>query len=358
LQTLVEFGIALIAIVGAAALFTNGVEILGGRLGMRQGAVGSVLAAVGTALPETMIPVVAILGAVVAGEDLELAREIGIGAILGAPFTLATLAMFVVGASALAYRKRRGQGAEIRCQEANAGQDFPWCRATGRDPIINEMTIARDILFFLVFFTVAAVVGLLELPFIAKVGVAVLLTVAYADYVRRTLHSGDALEEVPERLTLWRFQSRPPLFAVLAQVLFALGLIVAGAQIFVRAVEGAVESAGLPAGLISLVLAPLATELPEKVNSVLWIRDDKDTLALGNVTGAMVFQSTIPVTLGILFTSWDLGPLNLFSVALALVSAGIIYVVLRRRAMLHSWQLMIGGFFYLLFLAGAVFTLI
>jgi cation:H+ antiporter len=110
LQTLVEFGIALVAIVGAAALFTNGVEILGGRLGMRQGAVGSVLAALGTALPETMIPVVAILGAIVAGEDPELAREFGIGAILGAPFTLATLAMFVVGASPLAYGKRRGQG--------------------------------------------------------------------------------------------------------------------------------------------------------------------------------------------------------------------------------------------------------
>jgi cation:H+ antiporter len=128
--------------------------------------------------------------------------------------------------------------------------------------------------------------------------------------------------------------------------------MVAGAQIFVRAVE----SAGLPAGLISLVLAPLATELPEKVNSVLWIRDDKDTLALGNVTGAMVFQSTIPVTLGIPFTIWDLGPLNLFSVAL--FSGGIIYVVLRSRATLHSWHLMIGGFFYLLFLAGAIFTLI
>jgi len=110
--------------------------------------------------------------------------------------------------------------------------------------------------------------------------------------------------------------------------------------------------------LISLVLAPLATELPEKVNSVLWIRDGKDTLALGNITGAMVFQSTIPVTLGVLFTSWNLGPLNLFSVALALVSGGLIYVVLRSRITLHSWHLMVGGVFYLLFLAGAVYSVV
>ncbi|MBA3471953.1 MAG: hypothetical protein H0T57_01785 [Rubrobacter sp.] len=175
------------------------------------------LAAVGTALPETMIPVVAILGAVYARQDPGLAGEIGIGAILGAPFTLATLAMFVVGASALVYRKRREQGAEIRCREANAGPDFPWCKAVGRDVMINEETIARDVLFFLVFFALAAAVGILGLPFILKVGVAILLTVAYADYIRRTLHSGEAMEEVPERLTLWRFRSRPPLFAVVAQ---------------------------------------------------------------------------------------------------------------------------------------------
>jgi hypothetical protein len=33
LQALLEFGLALTAIVVAATLFTNGVEILGGRLG-------------------------------------------------------------------------------------------------------------------------------------------------------------------------------------------------------------------------------------------------------------------------------------------------------------------------------------
>ena len=67
LLTLLEFGFALAAILVAASLFTNAVEILGARLGLQQGAVGSVLAAVGTALPETMIPVVAILESVFTG---------------------------------------------------------------------------------------------------------------------------------------------------------------------------------------------------------------------------------------------------------------------------------------------------
>ena len=350
-----EFAGALAAILAAAYLFTNAVEMLGGRLELGQGAVGSVLAAVGTALPETMIPVVAILGAALAGGDAGVAGEIGIGAILGAPFLLATLAMFVVGASAYGFRDRREHGAEIRCKQEKA--DFPWCRVSAKDVTVDEETIARDVLFFLIFFAVATVVGLVTLPFAAKVAVAVLLIAAYAYYVWRALSSGGALEEVPERLTLWRFGSRPPTWAVAAQLVIALALIVAGAQVFVGAVEISSEALGLPAGLVALVLAPLATELPEKLNSLIWVRDGKDTLALGNITGAMVFQSTIPVTLGVLFTPWVLGPLNLFSAVLALVSGALVYVALRRKGPLHSWQLMIGGVFYAAFLLVAVYSI-
>jgi cation:H+ antiporter len=353
LPVYLEFALALGAIVVAASIFTNAVEILGGRLNLGQGAVGSVLAAVGTALPETMIPVVAILTAVFAGRNPETAGEIGIGAILGAPFMLATLAMFVVGVSALVFRNRREHGAEIRCGEI-AADEFPWCKAPGKSVNIDADTISRDIAFFAIFFAVAAAAGVVELLYPLKVALALLLVVAYALYVRRTLHSGAALEEVPERLTLWRRGSPPPSWAVVGQALIALVLIVVGAQIFVDAVEHTAGSAGLPAGLVALVLAPLATELPEKINSVIWVRDSKDTLALGNITGAMVFQSTVPVTFGVLFTRWELEPLSLFSVVLALVSAGFIYFALRRRKTLQSWQLMLGGLFYLVFLAGAV----
>src|SRR3712207_9177085 len=87
-----------------------------------------------------MIPVVAILAAVFAGRDPETAGEIGIGAILGAPFMLATLAMFVVGASTLAYRKRRVSGAEVRCGQVSAGE-FPWCKTPGKSVNIDADTI-------------------------------------------------------------------------------------------------------------------------------------------------------------------------------------------------------------------------
>jgi cation:H+ antiporter len=337
LITIVEFLLALIAILFGAALFTNAVEILGARLGMQQGAVGSLLAAVGTALPESMIAIVAILEPVVAGGDAEGGAEIGVGAILGAPFMLATLALFVVGVAALVFRRRRSQGALLG---------------------VDETTIGRDVGYFLLFFAVAAGAGLLPLPFWLKVLVAVLLVAGYVRYARLTLVSGGQLEEVPETLLFLPRRPNPPLFAAAVQTLVSLGIIVAGAHFFVDAVKHAALALGLPAGLIALILAPLATELPEKFNSVFWVADGKDTLALGNMTGAMIFQSTIPVSLGILFTPWALDALNLFATALALASGGLVYFLIQRPGKLKAWHLMTGGAFYLAFVAGAVLVVV
>lgn len=335
--TMLEFVAALVAILLGAAFFTNAVEILGGRLGMRQGAVGSLLAAVGTALPESMIAIVAILEPVISGDTSGEGALIGIGAILGAPFMLATLAMFVVGVSALVFRGRRGQGTGLR---------------------IDAPTISRDVGFFLIFFTTAAGVGLVDLPFFLKVVVALVLALGYGLYVRRTLTSGEHLEEVPEKLLFLPRRQNPPLFAVVLQTLVSLGVILAGAHFFVDAVEHAASGLGLPAGLIALVLAPLATELPEKFNSIFWMRDGKDTLALGNVTGAMMFQSTIPVAFGVLFTPWNLQPLDLFAVVLALASGGLVYLTIRRSGTLRAGGLMLGGLFYVAFVVGAVIAVV
>ena len=82
--------------------------------------------------------------------------------------------------------------------------------------------------------------------------------------------------------------------------------MVGGAHLFVEELLDVAESVGVEALVLALILAPLATELPEKVNSFFWVREGKDALALGNITGAMVFQSTIPVGIGLVFTDWEL----------------------------------------------------
>jgi len=336
--TIIELVIALVVILGAAFLFTNAVEIMGDRLNLGAGAVGSILAAVGTALPETMIPIVAILGAVIVGSGGAAAGEIGIGAILGAPFLLATLALFVVGAAALGYRGRRGTGSEI---------------------VADRHTAVPDLAFFLPCFALAAVAGIFPLPLFVKILLAVVLLVAYVIYVVRTIKSGGEAEgDPPSNLTLWPSRSEAPTWAVAAQLIGTVAVMGFGAHLFVGAVEHISETVGIPAGLIALVLAPLATELPEKFNSILWLRDNKDTLAVGNITGAMVFQSTIPVSIGILFTPWQLDFLSSLAAVFAIISGIIFLGFLLRKAPLRAFVMLGAGSLYIVFVATAVISLV
>ena len=267
-------------IIGGAILFTNAVEWSGKRLDLGEGAVGSLLAAVGTALPESLIPVVAVLSG---GES----EQVAIGAIVGAPFMLGTVAMLVVGASALAFRRRRGSGSEVTA---------------------DDRSVRRDLGFFLPCFAIGIGLGLIDSTPIHIAG-AVGLLIAYGAYARRTVrHSGES-EDVDELkpLTFDPSKEDPPRnIEIVAQLAVGLLMIVGGAELFVEEVVTVAEALGISALVLSLVLAPLATELPEKLNSVLWMRRDKDTLAVGNITGAMAFQSTVPIALGLTVTDWDL----------------------------------------------------
>jgi cation:H+ antiporter len=100
----------LITIVWACTIFTNAIEWMGHRFKLSDGAVGSVLAAVGTALPETMVPIIALVSGAFGLGNLghESSQEIGIGAILGAPFLLSTLAMGVMAIATLIFAAKRG----------------------------------------------------------------------------------------------------------------------------------------------------------------------------------------------------------------------------------------------------------
>src|SRR5947207_446712 len=292
---------AFVLILVGAEVFTNGVEWLGLKLRISEGATGSILAALGTATPETLIPVVAILFTNTADSD-----EIGVGAILGAPFMLGTLVLLLIGVTAFVLRRKRK-----------------------RDTLhVDAPHALRDLSFFLVLYAIALGLALLppSLHFL-KGYLGWVFIPAYFLYLflvlrapRRTAE--DIEEEMEQRevfdqLTFMSLLRRigltlrdptPPLWLVLAQTIIAFGAIVLGARFFADFVEDFSHAMGFHALLVSLVLAPLATELPEAANSLIWTRDGKDVIALGNVAGAMVFQSTFPVTVGVLLTPWDLGP--------------------------------------------------
>ena len=147
--------------------------------------------------------------------------------------------------------------------------------------------------------------------------------------------------------------TRPPLWLVLAQVVISFGAILLGARFFADFVEDFSHAMGFNTLLVALILAPLATELPEAANSLIWTREGKDVIALGNVAGAMVFQSTIPVTLGVLLTPWQLGQFGTVAAVFAIISAAIIWAQLRLRAKENALPvsaLMFGGSLYVVFL--------
>lgn len=322
--------ISLVIILAGAEVFTNGIEWLGKKLKLGEGAVGSILAAVGTALPETMIPIIAILFGT--GED---SSHIGIGAILGAPFMLSTLAMFITGIAALLYKTNGARRSHMLC---------------------DISIMKRDLTFFIIVYFVALSAGFLPSHGL-KVIVATFLIAAYALYAIQTIRSGKSLgeSELPP-LIFNKSISDPSLFWVLFQVFFALLVIVLGANIFVGAITNISTFLGIPAFILAIIIAPVATELPEKFNSVVWIRHGKDTLALGNITGAMVFQSSLIPALGILLTPWELSPLALLSGMLALTSAIIILFNILRKGKIVPQTLIGVGLLYFVFLVMVVFN--
>jgi cation:H+ antiporter len=137
-----------------------------------------------------------------------------------------------------------------------------------------------------------------------------------------------------------------PTWPSLAQLVLALVLIVGGARLFVSGVEVLGDRFGVPHLVFALLLAPLATELPEKFNSVIWVRRNKDTLALGNMTGAMVFQSSFPVSVGLLLTPWRLEHAGLVAAVIALAAGTVLYATIRLRGRLGAWLLLGQGVFY------------
>ncbi|HEX7472485.1 MAG TPA: hypothetical protein VF323_05350, partial [Candidatus Limnocylindrales bacterium] len=330
----VVLAVAFVTILLGAELFTNGIEWFGEKLGIAEGAVGSVLAAIGTALPETTIPLIAILFTGGAAS-----HEVGIGAILGAPFMLATLAMFVMGVTVLAMASRRTNGRRLDVQPAH---------------------VLHDVRTFLVAYALAIAVAFVPADLLwPRYIVAVALVGIYARYVLGHLaaeREAELAELAPLRMRRLGPDGHPPLSIVVVQIVVAIGLIILGATLFVGAIERLTASLGLDATLLALVVAPIATELPEAVNGVIWSRRGKDGLALGNITGAMVFQATVPTVIGLVFAArhWAVtGPsaIAFASAAIAFASLVVICVPLLRGRALSGTRLLLGGGFYVAYIA-------
>ena len=304
--------------------FVNGVEWVGRRLGVGSTATGTVLAAFGTALPESAVTFVA----VVFGRNAAQ-KEIGVGAAVGGPLVLSTISYAVVGIVLWASRRKlQRSSTELQLDTQRLSSDQAW---------------------FLLIFIVALALGLASFPF--KQWLGILLFGAYAVYVWREMTAGHGREHDDEELEPLKFSPRnpnPSLAWACLQTLTALIVTAAASHSFVGQLENIGTHLGVSPQLVALILSPVATELPETLNAVIWVRQGRERLALANISGAMMIQATVPAGLGVLFTTWRFDPPLVIAASTATAAVVLLWQMFRRQRV-SGVSLMPLGLLYVLF---------
>jgi cation:H+ antiporter len=284
--------------------FVNGVEWVGYRLRIAETATGTILAAFGTALPESVVTFVAVVfGATVAE------RELGVGAALGGPLALSTLAYSVVGLTLLGSKHlkvRRKAALQVDCQR-----------------------LARDQGWFLSIFLCKLALGLVAFP--GKQWFGFLFLAAYAVYVWQELrrngdqHEADELEPLKFRPAL----AQPPLRWAALQTATALVVIFIASRVFVAQLDTIGPWLGMKPQLVALLFSPIATEMPETMNAIIWVRQGKERLALCNISGAMMIQATVPTACGLFGTPWLFSPPVILAGCITAIAVACLFLMFR-----------------------------
>lgn len=320
--------IAIIVIYYSCELFVNGIEWVGKKFNVSQYAVGTILAAFGTALPESVVTFVA-----VAFNASTEQKDIGIGAALGGPLVLSTIAYAVVGVCILLFRKKRELGTDIA---------------------IDSKKLSRDQVWFVSIFIFKVLLGLCLFSF--KPGFGFLFLAAYGLYFYKEMRA--EYEDDCRLLEALRFQPNkvePSTFWVLLQTTLALVMIFSSSHVFVKNLELVSSYWNISPLIVSLLLSPVATELPEILNAIIWVHQGKETLALGNISGAMMIQATVPSAFGIFFTPWLFDAHLLWSGLVTLLAIFYLLATLKKDK-LSPQRLVYAGIGYLLFAAIFLFN--
>ncbi len=321
----VILAVALPVILAGAELFTNAIEHVGAAFGVSEGVTGSLLAAVGTALPETAVPVLA-------SWHQGPGARVAVGAVLGAPLMLSTLTLGVMG---LAAARSRGFSAALRPERSGLRRDLNWFLglfAFSLAGLFFPRGLPRQLL------AAGLVAGYFGYVLVTVRASAGLVAAGHETLAKGPLHLARMVLARLPGLRYW-------------QLLLGLIAILAGAQGFVVGVERLGQQLAIPLLALSLVIVPIATELPEKINSVLWITRRQDTLAFGNITGALVFQGSLLPALGLTLTPWRPTALLLATMTITLAGAGLLRSRVACHREIHPVHMLAGGLLYTVFLS-------
>lgn len=323
----------LVLIIATCNLFTNAVEQLGDKLKLGHNAVGSILAVVGTTLPETIVPIVAIFGTLVLKNN-NAGVAIAQGAVIGSPFMLSTLALFLMGTVVflmISFKKRR-KG----------------------DLKVTKRVILRYYKYFLFTYCLGILASFVQ-NYYFKILIVLILLLTYLIFIKRTLKKSKenyVENEIDELICLkfLKISNDKIFFAIIFQIVLALCFLVIFSDLFVREITYFSLILNVSPVILSLIITPFATELPECINSIIWIKANKDALAFANVLGAVVFQSVVPFSIGILFTPWIFDKTIILNILLVLFYSFLVvlFVLLKRK--LNYKILLVSIIFYVLFI--------
>jgi cation:H+ antiporter len=205
---------------------------------------------------------------------------------------------------------------------------------------LNYRDVKGDLSFFVVAYSVALACVFIPSRLVHAV-VAVGLIGLYLYYVKLKFSETDeeGSEGGLEPLLFARKAAVPSFGLIGLQAILGLAGLALGAHLFVLAAETIAGALSISPLILALLVAPLATELPEMSNSFLWLYRKKDRLAVGNVTGAIVFQGTIPVSIGLLGTDWMLAPTAVITMVLAVAAATFLLAQAAWGALWRPWLL-------------------
>jgi len=217
---------------------------------------------------------------------------------------------------------------------------------------LNYRDVQGDLSFFVVAYSVA--LGCVFVPSrVVHVTAALGLMGLYLYYVKlKFSESGEEGGEGGLEPLFFARKAAVPSFGLIGlQGVLGLAGLAFGAHLFVLAAETIAGVLSISPLILALLIAPLATELPEMSNSFLWLYRKKDRLAVGNVTGAMVFQGTIPVSIGLMGTDWSLAPTALMTMVFAVGAAVFLLMQAAWGGLWRPWLLSAGALLYIGYMA-------
>lgn len=318
-------------IILSCALFTNAIEHLGCKLKLGSNAVGSILAVIGTTLPETLVPLIAIIGSRFFLNNSKIGEDIALGGIIGSPFMLCCLALFLIGIEiVILYLIKKRKSLDLN---------------------VNYKSVLRDFKYFLLAYTPAVSIMFCQNKII-KVTVVLYLLSLYCIYVYRTIVKSrqNFCEECLDELIFSKFLKNNGFFAIIVQILVSLALLVVSIQCFVCEIEYFSALLKISPIILSLIITPFATELPECINSLIWVKNNKDDLAIFNVEGAIVFQAIIPMSIGIILTPFTPTKAIILNVILVIITSIVFILKTIINKKVNYISLLMCGIAYFLFI--------